>query len=36
MFGLPDAGPPRALALLVVAAVTVGIVFALWLFGAMT
>ena len=36
MFGLPDAGPPRVIAVLVVGAVLVGIGFGLWLFGVMT
>ena len=36
MFGLPEQGPPRIIAVLVVGAVVVGISFALWLFGVVT
>lgn len=35
-FGLPEAGPPRVIALLVLAAVLVGIGLGLWLFKVMT
>jgi hypothetical protein len=35
-FGETPAGPPRVIALLVVAAVIGGIAFGLWLFGVMT
>lgn len=36
MFGDPQAGPPRVIALLVLLAVAVGIGLGVWLFGAMT
>jgi hypothetical protein len=35
-FGEPAAGPPRIIAVLVLAAIFGGIAFAIWLFGVMT